>query len=199
MNTGLFYDTETTGLPLFSERSSHPGQPHLVQLAARLINLDTREDINSLNFLIATEGWGISPKSTEIHGIIQEYADDYGVKEVDAVNMFFSFAVKANVRVAHNEMFDARMIRIALTRYMSDSSSDDWKEGYSECTMKLASPIVKAPATDKMKAVGRHGHKNCTISEAYKHFTGNELVNAHDAMADVNACVDVYFAIKDLS
>lgn len=28
MKLALFYDTETTGLPLFSEPSEHPGQPH---------------------------------------------------------------------------------------------------------------------------------------------------------------------------
>ena len=32
----LFYDTETTGLPLWSQPSEHPDQPRVVQLAALL-------------------------------------------------------------------------------------------------------------------------------------------------------------------
>ena len=67
----------------------------------------------------------------------------------------------------------------------------------SECTMKMSSPIVKAPPTDKMIASGRTHHKNATMSEAYEHFTGLVLENAHTAIADVNACVDVYFCILE--
>lgn len=44
MKTALFYDTETTGLPL----SEHPDQPHIVQLAAILVDLDTRREIASM-------------------------------------------------------------------------------------------------------------------------------------------------------
>ena len=45
MNTAIFFDTETTGLPLFKEHSEHPSQPHIVQLAACLVDLDTRKTI----------------------------------------------------------------------------------------------------------------------------------------------------------
>ena len=38
MKLAIFYDTETTGIPLFSEPSEHPGQPHIVQLAACLVD-----------------------------------------------------------------------------------------------------------------------------------------------------------------
>lgn len=33
----LFYDTETSGMPLFDQPSSDPRQPHIVQLAAALV------------------------------------------------------------------------------------------------------------------------------------------------------------------
>ena len=48
-----------------------------------------------------------------------------------------------------------------------------------------------------MKAVGRFHHKTPNLGEAYRHFTGNDLQNAHSAMADVLACRDVYFSIKE--
>ncbi len=47
-----------------------------------------------------------------------------------------------------------------------------------------------------MKAAKRFHHKSANLSEAYRFFTGLELVNAHSAMADVQACAAVYFAIK---
>lgn len=38
MNPALFFDTETTGLPLFEQPSEDPRQPHIVQLAACLVD-----------------------------------------------------------------------------------------------------------------------------------------------------------------
>ena len=66
-NLGFFYDTETTGLPLFREPSEHPGQPHLVQLAAALVDLDTRETVASLDVVVRPTAGPFpttSPRST---------------------------------------------------------------------------------------------------------------------------------------
>ena len=76
--------------------------------------------------------------------------------------------------------------------------SDTWKEGIADCTAKLATPICQIPPTAKMVKAGFNKFKTANPSEAYKHFTGRELENAHSAMADVMACRDVYFAIQDL-
>ncbi|HEY8351659.1 MAG TPA: hypothetical protein VIK87_03855, partial [Sphingomonadales bacterium] len=55
----LFYDTETTGLPLFSEPSSDPRQPHIVQAAAVLVDAGTRKAISSINLISRPDGWEI--------------------------------------------------------------------------------------------------------------------------------------------
>ena len=34
------------------------------------------------------------------------------------------------------------------------------------------------------------------LIDAYKHFTGKDLENAHTAMADAEACMEVYFSIE---
>jgi DNA polymerase-3 subunit epsilon len=47
-----------------------------------------------------------------------------------------------------------------------------------------------------MKAVGRNHHKKPTLSEAYKHFTGKDLENAHSAMADAKACMEIFFLLS---
>lgn len=195
MTLAIFYDTETTGLPLFKEPSEHPDQPHIVQLAACLVDLETRELLNSLDVIIRPDGWVIPDDIAKIHGITTERALDEGVPEATAVAEFMSMW-GGYLRIAHNEQFDARILRIALMRFESEGAPDVWKAGKAECTAKLATPIVKAPATEKMKAAGRFHHKTANLGEAYRHFMGCDFENAHSAMADVRACMEVYFAIK---
>lgn len=193
----LFYDTETTGLPLFSEPSEDPRQPHMVQLAACLVDTETRQTIASLNVIIRPDGWEIPDAVAAIHGITTERALEVGVPESLAVGMFMEL-YNDRLRIAHNEAFDARILRIALIRHEADDSiADDWKAGKAECTQALATPILKLPPTPKMVAAGRRHHKSANLGEAYKHFTGTELAGAHNAMVDVQACMAVYFAIKD--
>lgn len=203
MNLALFYDTETTGLPDFKAPSEAAHQPHIVQLAALLVDLDTRQTIQSMDVIVRPHGWTIPDEVAAVHGITTEYAADVGIPERLAVEMFMDLWNNRN-RVAHNEQFDARILRIALMRHQGNifhspsgkSVPDIWKEGRAECTARMATPICALPPTDKMKAVGRFHHKTPNLGEAYRHFTGNDLQNAHSAMADVLACRDVYFAIK---
>ena len=204
MNLAIFYDTETTGLPLFKEPSEHPGQPHIVQIAALLVDLDTRQTISSMDVVIRPNGWTIPDEVAAVHGITTERAEAVGIEEVTALDMFMAlWAGPGRLRIAHNEQFDARILRIALKRFHDQPGevlpiSDTWKEGQANCTAKLATPICQIPPTAKMVKAGFNKFKTANLSEAYKHFTGRELENAHSAMADVMACRDVYFAIQDL-
>lgn len=205
-NLGLFYDTETTGLPLFSEPSEHPDQPHIVQLAGLLVDLETRLTIASMDVIVRPDGWVIPDEVAAIHGITTEHAMDVGIPEEMAVEMLLELwgctQAARRLRIAHNEGFDARIVRIGCKRHIDHRAdlviapSDDWKAGRAECTQLLSTPILKLPPTEKMKAAKRFHHKSANLSEAYLHFTGKPLENAHSAMADVQACAAVYFAIK---
>lgn len=197
MNTALFYDTETTGLPLFSEPSEDPRQPHMAQLAACLVDLDTRKTLASIDLIIKPEGWAIPEEVTKIHGISTELALAVGVPEAQAVNMLLALWNLSKVRVGHNEPFDARILRIALKRYTDDETADRWKGGASECTQRLATPICAIAPTERMRAANRTHYKSPNLSEAFAHLCGGNLLNAHSAMADTQACMRVYFAIKD--
>lgn len=202
---GIFFDTETTGLPLFSEPSEDPRQPHIVQLAAELVNLDTREVVEDLNVIIKPNGWESCPEALATHGITTERGLAEGIDEAVALERFLAMWLKAQGRVAHNEQFDARIIRIAIKRFIDPlnrdlavPASDVWKAAPAECTQRLATPICKIPPTAKMIAARRNHHKSANLGEAYKHFTGQDLQGAHNAMVDVDACKVVYFAIQDL-
>lgn len=196
MNLILAYDTETNGLPLFREPSSDPRQPHIVQLAAALVDLDTRNALMTMNVIIKPDGWTIPDEVSAVHGITTEHAAAVGVPESAAVAMFMEMW-GGRTRLAHNESFDARILRIALKRFFGAEKADAWKEGSAECTARLSTPICAIPPTQKMAAAGRRHHKTPNLGEAYRHFYGEDFENAHSAMADVKACIAVYFAIHD--
>lgn len=186
MNTALFYDTETTGLPMYKDPSDHPDQPHIVQLAACVVDLDTRKIINSMDVTIFPDGWVIPAEVTAIHGITTDHALEVGVPEGVALAMFMSMW-DGRLRIGHNESFDARILRIAQHRHgATDDVLAKWKEGQAECTCWMARPHTQLPKNKLPK-----------LTEAYQHFMGKPMANAHTAMADVQACIDVYFAIRD--
>lgn len=200
---GLFFDTETSGLPLWGTPSDHPDQPHLVQLGALLVDMDSREVEQSLDVIIKPDGWTIPDDVANIHGITTERAMDEGIPEAEALEMFLEMWAQ-RLRIAHNQSFDERLIRIACKRFRDPKEpgaevpfSDMWKAGRSACTQLIATPILKLPPTPKMKAARRFHHKSANLAEAYEFFMGKPMVNAHNAMADVLACKDVYFAALD--
>jgi DNA polymerase-3 subunit epsilon len=197
MNTAIFYDTETTGLPLFNEPSEDPRQPHIVQLAAALVDLDTRKTIASMDVVCRPDGWTIPAAVTAIHGITTEHALKFGVSESMALGVFMElWASGRRLRIAHNEQFDARIVRISILRHDCVDEAA-WKGGKAHCTQLLATPILKLPPTERMRAAGRFHHKSANLTEAHQHFFGKGFDGAHSAMADVQACMAVYFAIKD--
>lgn len=200
MNLGLFYDTETSGLPLFNDPSEDPRQPHIVQLAARLVELETRKIISTIDLIVRPDGWEIPDDVAAVHGITTDRALKVGVPEWLALAVFMSMAGQSSARIAHNETFDARIIRIALKRYAEDhglTHPDDWKDGEAKCTARLSTPICNLPPTAKMVAARRNHAKTPNLGEAFEFFTGNKLEGAHSALVDVDACMTVYFAIMD--
>jgi len=200
-NLLLPYDTETTGFPIWQERSTDERQPHLVQLATKLVCEDYRKTLQGINVIIRPEGWVIPEEVSRVHGITQEMAEDVGISEKVAVEMFIELWKKSHCRIAHNDQFDARIMRIAIYRAFSEDVANDisekWKAASSYCTANNSTAIVQCPPSAKMIAANRRHFKKPNLSEAYKHFTGKELVGAHNAMVDVNACMEVFWGIRD--
>lgn len=178
----IFYDTETTGLPEWKLPSDSPEQPHLVQLAAILADADTQKVISSMDVIVRADDWVISPETIEVHGISNDMSKAFGVPEPLALDMFLNMW-RGAPRVAHNKTFDQRIIRIAIKRYSQNPLMQDaWAEKDNHfCTMRGAQAIM--------------GGKQPKLAEAYEHFTGNVLENAHNAMADATACMEIYWGI----
>lgn len=182
MNTLLLgYDTETTGLPVWKEPSGSVNQPHLVQLAAVLIDSVTKKVVQSMDVIIKPDGWVIPDEVAAIHGITTEKALAIGIPEKLALEMFLAMRGDAE-RVAFNKTFDQRIIRIAAKRYLDEAAQNKWaiKEDH-HCAMQMTRKDI--------------GGKQPKLADAYHHYTGKELVDAHSAIADTKACMEVYFGV----
>jgi DNA polymerase-3 subunit epsilon len=182
----LPFDTETTGLPVWKEPSGSENQPHMVQLAAMLVDYKTKETVESMDVIIKPDGWEIPQETIDVHGITNEQAFDVGIPEKEALSMYVDMLSKADLRIAHNTTFDNRIIRIGLKRYFPDLIPDEvWKckDNYY-CTLIHFKKLIG----------GKNGH---TLSEAYKYFTGKDLKNAHNAMVDVKACMEIFWGLRE--
>jgi len=186
----IFYDTETTGLPVFKDPSEREYQPHIVQLAAHMVDIKSRKIIQTMDVIVKPDGWEIPQECIDVHGITNELAMEVGIPEPIAIQMFLGLW-DGRLRVAHNTTFDNRIIRIATKRYCTDKIIDYWHAGSYECTGLLSKKYLQDGTQN------RYGYKMPKLVEAYKFFFGKEFENSHTAIADVNACMEVYWAIQD--
>jgi len=195
----LIFDTETTGLPDYNLPVDHPSQPYIVQLAAVLAD-DAGNTKAELNLIIKPSGWTIPEAASNVHGITQEIAEEYGVPIELALHLFMSLYSKADYLVAHNIDFDLRMLR----RYAKNQEKDVFKNArvINYDTMKAMTNVCMIPLTEKQKYAKQFNpnigeYKQPTLSECYWHLFSQELEGAHDAMVDVIACKDVFYEIKE--
>ncbi len=182
----LFFDVETSGLPVWHAPASDPSQPHLVQLAA-LVTDDEGEEKGSFHSIIRPEGWTIPAQAAAIHGITDEIALSLGVPLVVALVAFSGFCLVATELVAHNLDFDLLMLRAACLR--AGGNVRLFNRPRHICTMRDSTDVLKLP--------GRRGQfKWPRLEEAYRHFhDGRDFEGAHHAMADVRACAAIHFAL----
>ena len=193
--TGLFFDTETTGIKSWS----NPGfKPKLVQLGAILQDLDTGRVLAEVNLINVAAG-EIPVEASNVHGITDTMAGRWGVPLDVIDNLFAHLVMKAKVIVAHNIAYDLDIVKDNLPE------TQDAMQGRQQfCTMYGSIYIVKAPLSDKQRAYfASHPEKQDApykvpnLTETFKHFYGKPFEGAHDAMADIRACRDIFVTLTE--
>lgn len=184
----LFFDTETTGF------RSATFTPEIVQIGAILQDTESKRILGELNAIVRAKN-PIPERVSDIHGITDLLSQTYGLRSITADRLFAHMVERADKLVAHNIKFDLDIIDGAweVSRALITS-----KQQY--CTMVETTPLLKLPKKAGGNAFHNsfHGsYKAPKLAEAYLHYFGRDFDNAHDAMADVRACRDVYFAIQE--
>src|SRR5574343_598483 len=187
----LGFDTETTGLIDYRKELSDPSQPRITQLAAVLMD-ENEQVLDEMCVYIKPDGWVVPPEITELNGTTTEMLEEHGIPMVEALLRFNEMKAQCTDRVAHNASFDKQMLAREAMAYGIEHDSTGLG---TICTMKMCKEICQLPSTEKMRG---KGFKPPKLQEAYRFFFGEDFDDAHDALADVRACLKVYFAAKKL-
>lgn len=206
----FFYDTETTGLPNFKTGPGHESWPDIVQFAGKVINLETRECEGALHCYVIPHR-EMDAKAAEVNGLDMERLKKIGVSRRYLVAAYNGLARTCDLTICHNRSFDDSVIK---TAYMRESLEPIEQKGF--CTKDASTPICKVPKKPRASD-GRvfAGNKWPTLTEAHAilvkglEFDMNhedpwvdiaergKIPGAHDALNDVNALIEIFWALWD--
>jgi DNA polymerase-3 subunit epsilon len=185
----LAFDTETTDIPRPHLEADHPAQPHLLQFAGVLFD-ESGTELDRL-FTMVRPGRGalLSAHAFAAHGISLEEAFHRGVGVSEVFRWFASASKRSTCIVGHNVHFDLQIMAIVAARLGETGWSTPPQ---TFCTMTQSTPLVNLPPTFRMRAAGRFHPKSPSLTECIRHFFGEEHRDAHDAAADVRACIRIF-------
>ena len=186
----LIFDTETNGKR--EKNSSLAMEPAITQIAA-VLYLGRRPVAHLSCFVHPLDGMG-KPAAIPTEqffidaGITQETVDAVGRPLKTGLAEFNQMIKVADRLIAHNMQFDDPITRGNYMR-LSAPQREYW-DTPKFCTMKTLEPILKLP--------GKYGYKFPSLDESYRALVDPMgFEGAHDAMADVEACTKVLWAIED--
>lgn len=193
----LAYDCESTGLIDFKKPSNDPCQPHIIQVAAILIDDDGVEQ-ERMNEYVKPDGWELPEEITKLTGITQEKLLAEGKPIAEVVAKFIELWRKCNLCIAHNDSFDRRLFRIEMARLFGKVELlEEWKQAPYFCTMKESTAIINLPPTAKMIAAGFLKPKSPKLEEAFEFYFQKKPEISHDAMADVESTLAIYLKMTE--
>lgn len=159
------WDIETTGL--------NPKEDFMIQLAVSKFSKDTFEIVDSKKWYIKpAHNYTISPQAQEVHGLTKEFIDANGVYFKEISSAFFSMIEDADLLTYNGNTFDIKFLNEECKRW------------------GLPLPIDGKNFYDAFSMECRFNPRN--LSAVYKKYTGVDLEDAHDALADVNATIEVF-------
>ncbi len=184
----LFFDTETTGVPINYNRPARDtlNWPRLVQLGWILTDKDGII-LNKGNEIVKPNGFEIPTDASMVHGITTEKARQIGKPLEDVIELFLNDVKRAECLVGHNISFDQHVVGAELYRL---GVRDVISNRQRICTMQCSTSYCKIP--------GLKGYKYPKLQELYYKLFGSNFEDAHDAMADITATKKCFFELKRL-
>lgn len=186
INQILFFDTETTGVPLDwkAPASETNNWPRLVQLAWHLYD-ENGNLIESNCSIVKPDNFVIPKEASKVHGITTEKAYVEGENLELVLEKFKMKLEKANLLIAHNMEFDEKILGAEFFRLQN---SNPLTKINKLCTMLVSTNICKINSP--------YGYKWPKLEELHYFLFKKGFDNAHNANADIQATADCYFEMK---
>jgi len=182
----LFFDTETTGLPLNWKApvDDLSNWPRLVQLAwlayDRAGNL-----LSGADYIIRPEDFSIPVSASGIHGITHARACREGSPIKSVLKEFSSVIDRSEILVAHNMRFDEAIVGAEFLRQKMPNVLLS-KERI--CTMLKSTHFCKLD--------GAYGYKWPKLSELHYQLFQADFSEAHNAAVDIKITAKCFFALQ---
>lgn len=174
----LFFDTETTGLPLDynADVTELDNWPRLVQIAWILCDLNLQQ-VSIETFVVKPSGFTIPEEATSIHGISNEKALATGETLKRVLEEFINACEGVTHIVGHNIEFDEKIVGAELLRLDAENILAGKQK---VCTMKSS---VQYCAIDSNGS----GYRWPSLSELHLKLFGEDFENHHSALSDILA------------
>lgn len=184
----LFFDTETTGLPISwnAPITDFSNWPRVVQIAWAHYDENGKE-IKTKSYIIKPENFFIPIESSRVHGITTEIANEAGIELKAALNEFARAIKDAKFLIAHNISFDEKIVGV---EYLRKNMKNNLQFIKKICTMESSVDFCKIPGKDK--------YKFPKLDELYFKLFNTHFSNAHNALVDVRACAKCFFELQKL-
>jgi DNA polymerase III epsilon subunit-like protein len=182
----LFFDTETTGLPLDWKApvTKLNNWPRLVQIAYLLYDQEGNQ-LAAGNAIIRPEGFTIPAEASAVHGITTERALHEGIALATVLRRFEELTREATCLVAHNMAFDEKILG---AEFLRAGFSNPLPAKRKICTMEST--------IDLCAIKGRYGYKWPKLSELHCLLFQCDFDGAHDASADIAATAKCFWELR---
>ena len=190
--TFFFYDLETSGLNAREDR--------IMQLAGRRTSMDLTPIGEPYNMLVALSDDTLpNPDALMVTGITPQKTVDEGYSEVQFARILNDeiFTPDTIVVGFNNIRFDDEFIRHLLWRNFYDPYEWCWKDGRSRWDMLDVVRMTRALRPEGISWPLDDAGEPTNRLELITRENGIAHKNAHDAMSDVDALIDVTKLIRD--
>jgi DNA polymerase III epsilon subunit-like protein len=183
----VIFDTETNGLPKDYKASMRQvdNWPRVIQLAWAAFSFEGVL-IDSRCSLIQPDGWVIPAEPFWINnGYATETNREQGLPIKDELLRLGNYLMQARYLVAHNIAFDSNIVGAEWIR----AGLNPIKGFEKVCTMITSTDFCQLPNVQQRYP----GYKWPKLEELHQKLFGEGFENAHDALADVQACGRCFF------